>query len=122
MFLSFFVNAQVRDWCPNPGDPATCCLVDGVPTLRCLDVVFGNILFISSALIVLVLFIMFVAGSFNYLTALGNPEKVKKAQGTLKYAIIGFVLFVSAYIIMKTIDVLFLGNTGKIFRFEMPGP
>src|SRR5512144_1868955 len=113
MFSPFAVYAQIQNW--DTGDPVTSCMVDGVPTLKCFEVVFGNILFMASALIVLVLFIMFVNGSFSYLTSLGNPEKVKKAQGTLRYALVGFILFVSAFAILKIIDVLFLGNQNKIF-------
>lgn len=120
--FNFVVNAQVRDWATSG------CLVDvggaEVPTLKCLEVVFGNILFMSSALFVLVLFIMFVVGAFRYLTSLGNPEGVKKAQGTLKFAIIGLILFVSAYLILNIICVLFLGGFGsscKLFRLEIPG-
>ena len=117
MFTSFLVYAQVREW----GD----CVVDGVPTLKCLEVVFGNILFMSSALIILVLFIMFVVGAFRYLTSLGNPENLKKAQGTLRYALLGFILFISAYLILNMICFLFLGGIGskcKLFKFEIPGP
>lgn len=98
------------------------CVVDGVPTLKCLEVVFGNILFMASAFIILVLFIMFVIGSFSYLTSFGNPEKIKKAQGTIRYAIIGFVLFIGSYLILNIIDILFLGGKGKIFMFNIPGP
>ena len=111
------VYAQVQDW--------GSCVVDGVPTLKCLEVVFGNILFMSSALVILILFIMFVVGAFRYLTSFGNPESVKKAQGTLKYALMGFILFISAYLILNTICYLFLGGIGsncKLFKFEIPGP
>jgi hypothetical protein len=65
------------------------------------------------------LFIMFVNGSFTYLTSLGNPEKIKKAQGTLRYAVVGFILFISTFVILKIIDVLFLGGTNKIFQFQI---
>ena len=122
--FNFVVNAQVKDWDPTgTGDGG--CLVGGVPTLKCLEVVFGNILFMSSALFVVVLFIMFVVGAFRYLTSLGNPESVKKAQGTLKFAVLGLILFVSAYLILIIICVLFLGGFGsdcKLFRLEIPGP
>lgn len=117
MFTSFIVSAQVQEW----GD----CVVDGVPTLKCLEVVFGNILFMSSALVILILFIMFVVGAFRYLTSFGNPENVKKAQGTLKFALIGFILFISSYLILNVICFLFLGGIGsdcKLFKFEIPGP
>jgi hypothetical protein len=112
MLPNFIVQAQIKEW----GD----CVVDGVPTLKCFEVVYGNILFMSSALVVLVLFIMIVVGGFNYLISFGNPEKVKKAQGTLKYALFGFILFVSAYLILTIIDTLFLGGSGKIFKLNLP--
>lgn len=109
-FITVFA-AGVQDW--------TDCMVDDVPTLKCVEVVFGNITLMASGLIVLVLFIMLVVGSFNYLTSLGNPEKIKKAQGTLKYALLGFILFISSFLILKIIDVLFLGGQNKIFQFTI---
>jgi nitrate reductase gamma subunit len=104
----------IKDWASTPG-----CIVDGVPTLKCLEVVFSNLIVAASTLIIIVLFVMFIIGSFNYLTSLGNPDKVKKAQGTFKFAIVGLTLFISAFLILKTIDVLFLGNQGKIFKFTI---
>lgn len=111
----FSVYAQgLESW-----EASGCVTPEGVPTLKCLEVVFGNLLYISSALIVLALFIMIVIGAFNYLTSFGNPEKVKKAQGTLKMAILGLVIFASSYLILKIIDILFLGGQGKIFEFKL---
>lgn len=105
--------AGIQDW------QASGCMVDGVPTLKCFEVVFGNVLIMASGFIVLILFVMFVIGSFNYLTSLGNPEKLKKAQGTLKYAVIGFILFISSFLILSIIDILFLGGKGDIFKFQI---
>lgn len=104
----------MKDW----GD----CVVDGVPTLSCINVVFGNLLTISNVLIILVLFVMFVIGAWTYLTSLGNQEKIQKAQGTFRWAIIGLVVYVSSYVILRIIDVLFLGGNGLIFQFGIPGP
>lgn len=99
------------------------CIVDGIPTLKCFEALFSNIIFMASSLIIIALLVMFVVGAVSYITSLGNPEKVKKAQNTLKYAIIGFVLFMSSFLILKTIDYLFLGNQNKIFKFEVaPDP
>ena len=117
-FYSHPVLAQLREWDGSDGQNPSC-LVDGVPTLKCIEVVFSNMLFLSNALIILVLFIMFVIGSFTFLTSLGNPEKVQKAQGTFKWAIIGVVVYVSAYLILTIIDVAFLGGKGDIFRFKI---
>ena len=120
IFLPLFtVSAQIQDW---ESGPSGSCVVDGVTTLKCLEIVFGNILYMSSFFIIVVLFIMFVVGSFRYLTSFGNAEAIKKAQGTLKYALIGFILFVSAFLIMTIIQTLFLGGaqngTGKPNLFE----
>ncbi len=121
LLSSFIIHAQtIRPW-DNIDGAGTSCIVDGVPTLKCLEVVFGNILVMASAFIVLTLFIMFVVGAFRYLTSFGNAEKVKKAQGTLKMALIGFIVFISAFLILKIIDTLFLGGCGKLFKFEIGG-
>jgi hypothetical protein len=113
MLPNFAVQAQgLQEW--------GTCVVDNVPTLKCFEVIFANILTISTGLIFLALFVMLVVGAFKYLTSLGNPEKVKKAQGTLTYAVIGLIIFLSAFLILKTIDFLFLGNQNKIFQFEIP--
>ncbi|MFA6017063.1 MAG: hypothetical protein WC744_03175 [Patescibacteria group bacterium] len=117
LFLPLFtVSAQV----PGKINPWGDCVVDGVPTLKCLEIVFGNILFMSSFFIIVVLFIMFVVGSFRYLTSFGNAERIKKAQGTLKFALIGFILFVSAFLILTIIQTLFLGKGGaNLFEFKL---
>lgn len=109
------VYAQVNDW------ESSGCMVDGVPTLKCFEVVFGNMLNIASSLIIVVLFIMFINGAFHYLTSLGNPEKLKKAQGTLRYAVVGLIIFLASFLILKVIDTLFLGGDGLLFRFNIGG-
>ena len=113
------VSAQFREWSGDPNDPKSSCLVDGIPTLKCLEVLFGNLLFLSNTFIILVLFIMFVIGSFNFLTSLGNPEKIETAKGTFKWAIIGLILYASAYLILTLIDIIFLGGQGKLFQFRI---
>ncbi len=112
MFSSPVFAQSIQSW-------GNCVTPEGVPTFSCLEIVFGNLVTIASGLVILVLFVMFVIGGFNYLTSFGNPEKIKKAQGTLKYALLGFVLFLSSYLILKIIDALFLGNQGHIFEFNL---
>ncbi|OGK19915.1 hypothetical protein A3C23_04405 [Candidatus Roizmanbacteria bacterium RIFCSPHIGHO2_02_FULL_37_13b] len=106
------VYAQIKEW----GD----CVVDGVPTLKCLEVVFSNLLTMASALVIVILFIMMAVGALKYLTSAGDPEKLKGAQGTIKYALFGLGLFIASFIIIKTIDILFLGGQGKLFEFTIP--
>jgi len=103
------------------GEGGAGCLVDGVPTLKCLEVVFKNLLAVTSSLVILVLFVMLVIGGVMYLLSMGNPEKLKKAQATLKFAMIGFLLYISSYLIIKMIDVVFLGGQGNLLRLNI-GP
>ena len=118
--------AQIRDWNDLDGeggvDPditGNTCLINGVPTLECLEVVVGNLLFISNILILLVLFVMFVIGSIRWMLSLGQPDKVESAKKTFTWAVIGLLIYISAYVILFTIDVLFLGGQGKIFQFNI---
>lgn len=123
LLTALLAQNPIQNWGTTNSDgtinPNSGCLVDGVPTLSCLEIVFGNLLFMSSAFVVLVLFIMFVWGAFTYLTSLGDPEKMQSAKNTFTYAIIGLVVFVSAGLILTIIDFLFLGGQGKIFEFDI---
>ena len=108
---------EIKPW-PTSGTDN--CMVNDVPTLKCLETVFANILVASTALITVTLFIMFIIGALQYLTSGGNPEKLKKAQGTLRYAIVGTVVFISAFLILTIIDVLFLGGNGILLKLKIP--
>lgn len=114
------VFAQIRNW--DDPDPAKSCVVDGVPTLKCLEIIYGNLLFVSSGVILLVLFIMLVYGSFTFLLSMGESAKVQKAQKIITYALIGMAIFAGTYLILFIIDVAFMGGKGDIFRFKIPGP
>ncbi len=112
------VYAQLRDW----DDPANSCIVDGVPTLKCLEIIYGNLLFVSSGLILLVLFAMLVYGSFTFLLSMGESAKVQKGQKIITWSLVGTIVFAGTYLILFIIDVAFMGGKGDIFRFKIPGP
>lgn len=44
---------------------------------------------------------MLLFGAFTFTTASGDPEKMKKAQKTLGFSIIGFVIVIFAYFFVK---------------------
>ena len=110
-FPSPVYGFEVRPWSAS-------CIINGVPTLKCLEDVFRNLLAVSSSLVILALFVMIVIGGVMYLLSMGNPEKIKKAQATLKFALIGFLLYVGSYLIIKIIDVIFLSKT-TLLKFKM---
>lgn len=118
IFWPTSIFAQIRDW-DNMDGSGKSCLVNGVPTLKCLEVVVSNLLYISNGLIILVLFVMFVVGSYKWMMSLGQPEKLKSAQQTFTWAIIGLIVYAAAYLILFTIDQMFLGGKGDVFRLRI---
>lgn len=56
---------------------------------------------------ILILFLMFVYTGYTFLTSRGNPEKIKQARGIITSALIGFVLLVMAFFIVRIIGTIF---------------
>jgi len=83
-----------------------------------LETVFSNVLNIAVTLAGLILFIMLLVGGFNYLTSGGDPEKVKKASGTIANALVGFILLISSWFIIRLLS-QFTGV--DLTTFEIPG-
>lgn len=101
----------------EPWDPS--CLVDGdVATFTCLESVFKNVVVALTAFVGVALFIMFVIGGYGFLFSGGDQKKLEKARGTLTNAIIGVVVIVVAYLILRTIQ-LFTGV--DVTQFTIPG-
>ncbi len=117
--FSFFVNAQIASLSNSA------CVVNGdVVTIRCAEVIFQRLLTLSSAFVLLILFIMLIVGAFKYLTSGGEAEKLAGAQNTLKFAFIGTAMFMGSYLFLTVIQTLFLGGTANrqynLFKFEIP--
>ncbi len=113
--FAFIAHAQVQSITDSG------CVVDGVPTLKCFEVLFQNLIFLAGASVVIILFVMLVIGAFMYLLSAGSADKVTKAQSTMKYAVLGLVLFMSSYLILNIIQTLFIGPDGpSLFNFKIP--
>ena len=57
--------------------------------------------------------IFIVISGLQYVLSSGNPESAAKAQGRLIYAIIGFVIIILAFGILRVVDSIFL-NSGVV--------
>ena len=55
---------------------------------------------------------MLLYGAFMYITSQGNPDKIKKSQATLMYAVLGLFLVVASFILTKII--------GFVLKVDMP--
>lgn len=76
-----------------------------VATIRCLEPLFKNVVTAVVSLSGVALFIMLLIGGFNFLFSGGDQKKLEKARGTITNAIIGLVIIVSAYLILRTVSV-----------------
>jgi heme O synthase-like polyprenyltransferase len=59
-------------------------------------------------LISLVFVFIMLSGAYTFMTAGGDAEKVKQAQKTFKYALIGLIVVLVSFLIVKLIE-RFLG-------------
>lgn len=62
----------------------------------------------------LLLFFVLVLGGYGYLMSQGNPEKVKSAQAKITAGIIGFVLLILSYLVVRLIAYIFGFEGGVI--------
>jgi len=105
------VFAQAPTWSDSSGDtPAK---------IKDLEVIFHNIVSMAAVAAGVATLVMIIVGGFGYLTAGGDPKKAEGAKNTLTYAVIGLVLLISAYIILRFIGD-FTGLGDKILKFEIP--
>jgi cytochrome bd-type quinol oxidase subunit 2 len=69
---------------------------------------FTNILFPFLTTVGALLFLsMLLIGAFTMITAGGDTERVKKAQQTMKYAVLGIVIVLVAYTIVQLVSSIF---------------
>lgn len=91
----------------------------GVPTIQCLEKVFERVVQAALALSGVALFVMLVVGGYHFLLSGGDQKKLEAARGTLTNAVIGLVVIVAAYLIIRTVQLL-TGATG-ITQFTIQG-
>ena len=76
----------------------------GINTLA--DVVNRLITFIVPVGGVILLLVL-IWGGYDYMMSGGAPDKIKSAQAKLTTAIIGFILLITSYILVKVIAMIF---------------
>jgi len=101
-WLAVPVGAQPREWLGGTEQQAA----GGIATLRGLEAVFNNIVAVSTGLVGIVLFVMLIVGGVKYITSGGEREAAASARKTLTFALLGMVLFVAAYLIMRLIETI----------------
>jgi NADH:ubiquinone oxidoreductase subunit 6 (subunit J) len=91
-----------------------------VATIQSLETLFVNVIQIVVSLAGVALFLMFIVGGFSFLFSGGDQKKLEQAKGTLTAAVIGLVIIVASYLILRLISE-FTG-VGNITKFVIPNP
>jgi len=74
-----------------------------VATLKGFECIFSRILNIVARLAGLAVFVMLILGGWQYLTSGGEKQAAQKARNTLTYAILGLVLVIASWFILRFI-------------------
>ncbi len=62
----------------------------------------------------IVLLFVLISGGYDYMTSQGNADKVKSAQAKITSGIIGFILLIVSFLVVRVIAMIF-GLSGGIF-------
>lgn len=71
-----------------------------------IEKVVQNIIGLLTPFAAIALLIMLVVGAFKFLTSGGDPKAVAGARSTLTYAIIGVILIIVSFLVLKLIEAL----------------
>jgi len=94
------------------------CTIDGVPTMRCFEVLVERLLMALGGIIFIVLLVLFIYGSYEWMTAGDDAAKVKKAQAVFTSAVIGLVIISAGYLTLLALEQIFPGF--KLTVFSIP--
>ena len=94
------------------------CMEQDVATIQCIVPLFRNTVVGVMAIAGVVLFLILVVGGFQFMMSGGNPKQMEQAKNTLTYAIIGVVIIVASFLIIKLIQT-FTGVTVDEFRLSI---
>lgn len=80
--------------------PGSSCLDQGVATLRCIPVVFNNLIRAALIFVGVVALFFFMLSGFNFVTSGGDPKKIQGAKQTLTFAIVGLLIVLFSFAII----------------------
>lgn len=75
-------------------------------------VIVGRIIGILIGFVGGIALLVFIYGGFQWLTALGNPEKIKKGRDIMLWAVLGMAIMFGSYIVARFIIVAITTGAG----------
>lgn len=100
-----------KDWGDCVWDPN----INKVATLSCLPIIFLNVLNALLLFSGVTTLIMFILGSYRFMSSSGDPKKIAAAQNNFKFGIIGMAVVLMSFLIINIISIA--TNTPCILKF-----
>lgn len=75
-----------------------------VATIQGIECLVGNVLSVAISIIGIAAFVMFLSGSFQYLTAGSNSKGVESGQKAISFAIVGIVVALASFLILRLVS------------------
>lgn len=79
------------------------CFENGIATLRCIPQFLGNTLYAAIYLAGVAAVIFLIIGGIKFITSGGDQVKAGQAKKTITFAIVGLVIIVFSFFIIKVI-------------------
>lgn len=94
------------------------CVENGVATLKCIPVVFNNVVLAALTFAGAVALILIIVSGIKFIFSGGDAKQTEGAKNTMTYAIIGLVLILVSFFIINIIS-NFTGTTCiQVFGFD----
>ncbi|MFA5185898.1 MAG: hypothetical protein WC551_05390 [Patescibacteria group bacterium] len=87
-----------------------------------LVTIIGRIINIALGFVGIVFLVLMLYAGYMYMTAAGDPEKIKKAVATIRNSVIGIIIIASAWAITSFILGMFADSTGGTIGGGTTGP
>jgi len=116
LLLVFSNQVAAADIFSSP-DPYAGCIVDGIPTLRCIPAIFGNLINTGIALAGIVAVFFITTSGIKFITSGGDPGRVAEARRTLTFAVVGLLIVVLSFTILKVVGKI-TGTDCKVLGIE----
>ena len=76
------------------------CLDNNIATLRCIPIVFKNLVSLVLAFVGIVATFLIIWSGIMFVISRGDPKKIEGARKTMTYAIIGMVIVLCSFAIL----------------------
>ena len=91
---------SLRDFSGSEIGPGT----TDVATLHGINTIVYNLITVALYVGGILVFIMLLMGGFKYITSGGDPKAAESAKKTITYAIMGIVMLVSGFLILRFVQ------------------